>query len=145
MMNGGGKSDSAIVAGKADEQSRATGRRAGGAKGGGQGECNPPGPPGAVGPQGPQGEAGAQGPTGPAGERGSPGPQGPACAAGPPGPAGPKGEPGPSAAVRVVTGTDSVSCAEGEVLVGLVCASGGTDGTKCATPGTAATGLCVRR
>jgi hypothetical protein len=39
---------------------------------------------------------------------------------------------------------DSVSCAENEVLAGLVCASGGTNGSKCATPGTAATGLCVR-
>jgi len=38
-----------------------------------------------------------------------------------------------------------VSCMEGEVLAGLVCASGGTDGAKCATPGTAVTGLCVRR
>jgi hypothetical protein len=26
-----------------------------------------------------------------------------------------------------------------------VCAAGPTDGGKCATPGTAATGLCVRR
>jgi RNA-directed DNA polymerase len=41
MTNGHGKSDSAIVAGEADEQSRETGRGAGGAKGGGQGECEP--------------------------------------------------------------------------------------------------------
>jgi hypothetical protein len=27
----------------------------------------------------------------------------------------------------------------------LVCASGATDGTKCATPGTEATGLCMRK
>jgi hypothetical protein len=38
-----------------------------------------------------------------------------------------------------------VSCADGEVLAGLVCANGATDGAKCATSGTAATGLCVRR
>ena len=37
MMHGRGKSDSAIV----DEQSRATGRGAGGAKCGGRGECEP--------------------------------------------------------------------------------------------------------
>jgi Collagen triple helix repeat (20 copies) len=96
----------------------------------------------AVGPQGPQGEAGGQGSTGPAGERGSAGPQGPVGTAGPP---GPKGDPGPPAAVRIVTGTDSVSCADGEVLAGLVCAIGATDGAKCATSGTAATGLCVRQ
>ena len=41
MMHGRGKSDSAIVAEEADEQSRATGCGAGGAKGGGQGECGP--------------------------------------------------------------------------------------------------------
>jgi hypothetical protein len=45
----------------------------------------------------------------------------------------------------VVTGTDSVRCGDDEVLAGFVCASGATDGAKCATPGTAATGLCVRR
>jgi hypothetical protein len=70
------------------------------------------------------------------------GPAGPAGLIGPAGPEGPKGDLGPAAAVRVVTGTDGVSCAENEVLV---CASGSTDGAKCATPGTAATGLCVRR
>ena len=63
----------------------------------------------------------------------------------PAGPAGPKGDPGPAPAIRVVTGTDSVSCGDDEVLAGFVCASGGTDGAKCATPGTAATGLCVRQ
>jgi hypothetical protein len=26
-----------------------------------------------------------------------------------------------------------------------LCASGATDGTKCATPGTAATGVCMRK
>jgi hypothetical protein len=38
-----------------------------------------------------------------------------------------------------------VACAAGEILAGLVCASGATDGAKCSTPGTAATGLCVRQ
>jgi hypothetical protein len=52
---------------------------------------------------------------------------------------------GPPAAVRVVTGTDAVTCADNEILAGLVCASGATDGAKCATPSTTATGLCVRR
>jgi len=110
-----------------------------------QGPAGPSGPPGPVGPQGPQGEAGGQGPVGPAGERGPPGPQGPAGPPGPAGPAGPKGDPGPAPAIRVVTGMDSVRCGDDEVLAGFVCASGATDGAKCATPGTAATGLCVRR
>jgi hypothetical protein len=95
-----------------------------------RGAAGPPGPPGPVGPQGPQGEAGGQGPVGPGGERG---------------PAGPKGDAGAAPAIRVVTGTDSVRCGDDEVLAGFVCASGATDGAKCATPGTAATGLCVRR
>ncbi len=34
---------------------------------------------------------------------------------------------------------------EPSTRAGFVCASGATDGAKCATPGTAATGLCVRR
>jgi Collagen triple helix repeat (20 copies) len=110
-----------------------------------RGAAGPPGPPGPVGPQGPQGEAGGQGPVGPGGERGPPGPQGPAGPPGPAGPAGLKGDPGPAPAIRVVTGTDSVRCGDDEVLTGFVCASGATDGAKCATPGTAATGLCVRR
>ena len=41
MMHGREKSDSAIVAGKADEQSGPDRSGAGGAKGGGQGECEP--------------------------------------------------------------------------------------------------------
>jgi hypothetical protein len=101
-----------------------------------QGPAGPSGPPGPVGPQGPQGQAGGQGPVGPAGERGPPGPQGPAGAPGPTGAAGPKGDPGPAPASRVVTGTDSVRCEDDEVLAGFVCASGATDGGKCATPGT---------
>src|SRR6478752_5580130 len=109
-----------------------------------RGGAGPPGPPGAIGPQGPQGEAGAQGPAGPSGERGPPGPQGAAGPAGPPGPAGPKGDPGPPPTYRVVTGTDTVNCMAGEILAGFVCASGATDGAKCVTPGTPATGLCVR-
>jgi hypothetical protein len=64
---------------------------------------------------------------------------------GPAGPPGPKGDAGPAPPLRVVTGAETVRCADDELLVGLVCASGPTDGAKCATPGTAATGLCVRR
>ena len=104
-----------------------------------QGPQGPAGPGGAEGPPGPAGLAGAHGPQGPAGPAGAQGPQGPA------GPPGPKGEPGPARALRVVTGTDTVRCADDEALISLVCASGATDGTKCATPGTAATGLCMRK
>jgi hypothetical protein len=105
----------------------------------------------ASGPQGPAGPGGAEGPQGPAGPPGAQGPQGPAgppSAQGPPGPAGapgPKGEPGSAQALRVVTGTDTVRCADDETLISLLCASGVIDGTKCATPGTAATGLCMRK
>jgi len=41
--------------------------------------------------------------------------------------------------------TDGAHCSDDEVLVSLVCASGATDGAKCAMPGTAATALCVRK
>ena len=77
--------------------------------------------------------------------RGLAGPAGPRdpWPAGPAGPEGPKGDPGPAPAIRVVTGTDSVRCGDDEVLAGFVCASGATDGAKCATPGAAVTGLCV--
>jgi hypothetical protein len=115
------------------------------------GPAGPQGPAGAVGaqgPQGPAGPAGAQGPLGPAGTAGAPGPQGPAGPVGSPGPkgdAGPKGDPGPAAALRVVTGTGTVRCGDDEALVSLVCANGAPDGAKCATPETAATGLCMRR
>src|SRR5262249_61043746 len=95
--------------------------------------------------EGREGEAVGQGPVGAGGERGPAGPQGSAGPAGPAGPEGPKGDPGPAPAIRVVTGTDSVRCGDDEVLAGFVCASGATDGAKCATPGTASTGLCVRR
>jgi hypothetical protein len=112
---------------------------------GDRGETGPPGPQGQIGPQGPQGEPGAQGPTGPAGQRGEPGPQGPAGPAGPAGPPGPKGDPGPAATFRVVTGTGSVSCGDDELMVSFVCASGATDGAKCAAPDAPATGLCIRK
>ena len=94
--------------------------------------CGQPTP----GPQGPAGPTGAQGPAGPQG------PQGPV---GPPGPAGQKGEPGSGSAVRVVTGTGTVSCGNDETLVSLVCASGAPDGAKCASADIQATGLCVRK
>ena len=100
--------------------------------------CGKPEP----GPQGPAGPAGAQGPQGAAGAQGSQGPAGPS---GPAGPQGPKGDAGSASSLRVVTGTDTVSCRNDEALVSLVCASGAIDGTKCATPGTAVTGLCMRK
>jgi len=86
--------------------------------------------PGPAGAQGPAGAAGAQGPQGPAG---------------PAGPPGPKGDPGPAPALRVVTGTGTVQCGGDEALVSLLCASGASDGNKCATADTAATGLCMRK
>jgi Collagen triple helix repeat (20 copies) len=98
-----------------------------------------------IGPAGPAGPAGPTGLAGPAGPAGPMGPVGPTGLAGPAGPGGPKGDPGSAPAIRVVTGTDSVRCGDDEVLAGFVCASGATDGAKCATPGAAATGLCVRR
>src|SRR5262245_66434771 len=112
------------------------------------GPAGPQGPAGAIGaqgpqgPQGPAGSAGAQGPQGPAGTAGAQGPQGPAGPAGPP---GPKGDAGQAAALRVVTGTGTVRCGDDGALVSLVCANGAPDGAKCATPETAATGLCMRR
>jgi hypothetical protein len=92
-----------------------------------RGEAGPPGPQGPVGPQGPQGEAGGQGPAGPAGQRGEAGPQGPAGPTGPAGPPGPKGDPGPPSSFRIVTGTDNGHCADDEILVSLVCATGASD------------------
>jgi hypothetical protein len=89
-----------------------------------------------------QGSSGPVGRAGPPGDRGDPGAAG---SVGPQGPPGPKGDPGPGAPVRLVTGTDKINCAEGEVLVSLVCASGATDGTQCATAGASATGLCMRK
>jgi hypothetical protein len=65
------------------------------------------------------------------------GPQGPEGA---PGPKGEKGDPGPTI-FRVVTGNPSVSCADNEILVSLVCAVGAPDGSKCASN---AVGLCIR-
>jgi hypothetical protein len=88
---------------------------------------------------------GPQGPAGPQGSAGPQGPQGPAGAPGPAGPPGPKGDPGTASALRVVIGTDTVRCGDDETLVSLVCASGATDGNKCATPGSAVTALCIRK
>ena len=105
------------------------------------GGCGQPTP----GPQGPAGPAGAQGPQGPAGPVGAQGPQGSAGPLGPAGPPGPKGDPAPAPPLRLVTGTDTVRCGDDETMVSLVCASAATDGTKCATPGTAATGVCMRK
>jgi hypothetical protein len=105
----------------------------------GDAKVGPQGPPG---PQGPEGPTGPVGRAGPQGERGDPGPAG---AIGPQGPPGPKGDPGPGSAVRVVTGTAKIECAEGEVLVSLVCASGAIDGRRCANADTTAIGLCMHK
>src|SRR6185437_8083898 len=114
-----------------------------------QGPAGPQGAQGPQGPAGPQGAIGEKGPIGPPGPQGAIGPQGPEGKAGSQGPAGPAGPPGPkgdggsAATFRVVTGTGSVSCADNEQLVSLLCASGATNGAKCAAPDIAATGLCV--
>jgi hypothetical protein len=50
---------------------------------------------------------------------------------------GPKCDPGLLPPFRVVTGTDDARCADDEILLSLVCASGATDGGVRATPGTA--------
>ena len=113
-----------------------------------RGEAGPPGPQGPIGSQGAQGEGGTQGPAGPSGQRGEAGVQGPP---GPPGAIGPPGPPGPAptqsetkASMRVVTGTESITCNETEVLVSLICSTGAPDGSKCA-PDVKATGLCISK
>jgi hypothetical protein len=83
-----------------------------------------------------------QGQQGPKGEQGLPGPPG---AKGDQGPPGPPGDSGARPGFRVVTGTGSVSCADNEVLVSLICARGGTAGKRCTASDAAATGLCVRK
>ena len=112
---------------------------------GSAGPAGPKGDPGPAGPPGPKGDAGPAGPAGPKGDAGPAGPPGAKGDAGPPGPPGPKGDAGPAPALRVVTGTGSVQCADNEVLVSLVCASGTTDGSKCSIPDSAVTGLCMRK
>jgi hypothetical protein len=86
-----------------------------GAKGA-PGAAGPKGDAGPAGPAGPPGPKGVAGPAGPQGERGPPGPKG---EAGPPGPAGPSGK---SAALHVLTGKASNSCAPGETLISAYCA-----------------------
>jgi hypothetical protein len=43
----------------------------------------------------------------------------------------------------VVTGADSVTCSDNEVLVSIICSSGAPDGAKC--PASTATGVCARK
>ena len=93
--------------------------------------------------EGPPGSQGSAGPAGQKGEKGDKGDIGPQGVAGPAGPKGDKGDAG-SAGLRMVTGTGSVTCADTEVLVSLVCASGAPDGAKCSAGGPA-TGLCMRK
>jgi hypothetical protein len=104
-------------------------------------KLGPQGPPGPSGPQGSQGPTGRQGAVGERGDPGSAGAQGPL---GSPGPAGAKGD-SAAPAFRILTGVDTASCADNEILISLVCASGAADGAKCATPGAAATGVCARK
>jgi hypothetical protein len=106
-----------------------------------EGKLGAQGPPGPPGPQGSQGPTGRQGAVGERGDPGSAGAQGPVGSLGP---AGPKGD-SAAPAFRILIGADTASCADDEVLISLVCASGAADGTKCATPGAAATGLCARK
>jgi hypothetical protein len=99
---------------------------------------------GPAGPAGPAGSAGPAGPTGLAGPAGPAGPVGPTDSLDPPDPRDlrdPLGQP----ARQDRRARNSFRCGDDEVLAGFVCASGATDGAKCATPGAAATGLCVRR
>jgi hypothetical protein len=107
-----------------------------------EGKMGPPGPAGPLGPEGLQGPNGRQGPDG---ERGNVGAAGAVGAQGKAGPPGQRGDPGPPPPFHLVTGTESVRCAVGQVLVSLVCERGAADGAKCATRGTTATGLCVRQ
>ena len=124
-----------------------------------EGPVGPAGPQGATGPAGPKGDAGATGPqgaqgvAGSVGAKGDPGPQGPTGAQGAQGapgpqgergPPGPKGDPGPATAgLRVVSG-ENPACNADEALVSLLCASGASDGMRCAAGGSA-TALCMKR
>lgn len=107
-----------------------------------------PGPKGDAGPQGPAGPQGAQG------IQGVPGAQGPQGAQGVPGTKGDKGDKGDrgdkgdkgesAANIRAVQGDTTVSCGADELLVSVVCPSGGAaDGARCAT--SPAVGLCMKK
>lgn len=92
---------------------------------------------------GPQGPAGSQGAQGIPGPQGASGPQGPQGAQGPKGDKGDNGDPAP-ANFRVVQSDTSVACEGNEVLVSILCPSGGAaDGVKCGTP--PAVGLCIKK
>jgi len=71
------------------------------------------------------------------------GPQGPQGQKGDQGPPGPPG-PGGSAGFRIVSGEQTVSCNEDEVLVSVVCSAGAPDGAGCSA-GSTITGLCMRK
>ena len=108
----------------------------------------PKGDPGPQGPAGPQGAQGIQGVAGTQGQTGAQGPQGPQGAPGEKGEKGDKGERGdkgdPSSPVRVVQNDGAVSCEASEILVSIVCPSGGApDGAKCSTSPTVA--LCMKK
>jgi len=104
-----------------------------------------PGPKGDPGPQGPAGPQGAQGIQGVAGTQGQTGAQGPQGPQGAPGDKGEKGDKGDAGTpVRLVQTDGPVSCETSEILVSVVCPSGGApDGAKCSTPPTVA--LCMKK
>jgi hypothetical protein len=110
---------------------------------GDKGEAGPPGPQGRIGPKAHRVNRVPKDQRVLPASAANPGPQGPAGPPVPAGPPGPKGDPGPATTFRVVTGTGSVRCGDDELLVSFVCASGATDGAKCAASDAAATGLCV--
>src|ERR1700709_2533600 len=95
----------------------------------------PRGDPGSQGPAGPQGAQGIQGVAGSQGQTGAQGPQGPQGAPGEKGGKGEKGDKGDAGTpVRVVQADGPVSCEANEILVSIVCPSGGApDGAKCTT------------
>ncbi len=94
----------------------------------------PQGSPGAKGAQGAAGAPGAKGDTGPAGPQGVAGPAGPQGPKGDAGPAGPPGPAGKSAALRVLTGKASNSCAAGETLISAYCAGATARGPQITPP-----------
>ena len=128
----------------------------------------PKGDPGPQGPAGPQGAQGIQGVAGTQGQTGAQGPQGPQGAPGDKGEKGDKGERGDKGdkgdpgrgergdkgekgekgdagtPLRVVQADGQVSCESNEILVAVVCPSGGApDEAKCTTSPTVA--LCVKK
>ena len=104
-----------------------------------------PGPKGDPGPQGPAGPQGAQGIQGVPGPQGQPGAQGPQGPQGAPGEKGEKGDRGDAGTpIRMIQSDGPATCEANEVLVSVVCPSGGApDGAKCSSSPTV--GLCFKK